>query len=180
MKVYIGPYLKWIGPYQLARYFPKFMRQHIEESKLLYKICNYIYEITKRKTIVRIDSYDTWNVDYTLSLIIVPMIKQLKETSHSYAEVEEKDLPESIEPCSLDAWNWALDMMIEAFESDINKDWEKEFTSGEMDYKIADSGEIVEGPNHTYKLDREGFEKKAAKIKRGRELFAKYYNNLWD
>lgn len=180
MKVKIGPYPKWIGPHHIAKYFPRFLQPYIEESDLLSKICNYIYEKNKQKINIKIDHHDTWNMDYTLSLIIVPMLKQLKNTSNSYAEVNEEDLPENIEVLSLDAWNWALDLMIEAFESDINKDWEEEFTSGEMDYKIADNGEIIEGPNHTYVLDREGYEKKVAKIKRGRELFAKYYNNLWD
>lgn len=33
---------------------------------------------------IHIDKWDTWNMDHTLALIIVPMLKQLRDTNHGY------------------------------------------------------------------------------------------------
>lgn len=178
MRVYLGPYPKFIGTHQIAKLFPFFLRKYIEECRWLDRLCNYIYEKKKIKKVIELHPYDTWSVDYTLSTIIVPLLKQLKDTSNTYGIVDEPDLPGEIQKHSLEAWHWALDMMIEAFSSDLYA-WKKEFSSGKMHYIIKDL-EIVEGPEHTYVLDEEGYKKKQGRIDRGRELFAKYYNCLWD
>lgn len=180
MRVFIGPYPKFIGTHQIASFFPKMLRPYIEKLGWLDRLCNYLYEKKKIKKEIILHPYDTWSADYTLSLIIVPLLKQLKDTSNSYGLVDEPDIPEGIEKESLEAWHWALDMMIEAFTSDIDKAWESQYVFGEMDYVITEDGQIVEGEKHTYKIDKEGYDAHLNKIKRGRELFAKYYNQLWD
>ena len=180
MRVVIGPYPKFIGVRQIASLFPKMLRPHIEKLGWLDRLCNYLYEKKKIKKEIILHPYDTWSADYTLSLIIVPVLKQLKDTSNTYGMVDEPDVPEGIEKESLEAWHWALDMMIEAFTSDIDKEWESQYVSGKMDYIITEEGGIIEGAYHTYDIDKEGYESRRNKIKRGRELFAKYYNQLWD
>lgn len=180
MKVFIGGYPKFTGPQQIARLFPKTLRPYIEQLGWLDMLCNYLYEKKKIKKEIILHPYDTWSADYTLSLIIVPVLKQFKATSSTYGMVDEPDIPEGIEKESIEAWHWALDMMIEAFTSDIDKAWESQYVSGEMDYVIAEDGQIVEGKKHTYKVDKAGYDAHLNKIKRGRELFAKYYNQLWD
>ena len=40
--------------------------------------------------------------------------------------------------------------------------------------------ELVEGPNHTHKFDREGWEKWNERKRNGFRLFGKYYQGLWD
>ena len=52
-----------------------------------------------------IHSWDTWSMDHTLSYIIVPMLQQLKDTTHSY--------PSNLN--SVDEWYEILDEMIWAF-----------------------------------------------------------------
>ena len=48
-----------------------------------------------------IHPWDTWDMDYTLSYIITPMLEQLKETKHGY--------PSNL---TLERWNEILDEMI--------------------------------------------------------------------
>ena len=36
----------------------------------------------ERKVNIRIDNYDLWSMDHTLSLIILPMLKKLKEITN--------------------------------------------------------------------------------------------------
>jgi hypothetical protein len=90
MKVYIGPYLNYWGPYQIAdllKYvgvsesYRKKIGKWLEKTPLS-KILSWIYDKRNRKVEVRIDKYDTWNMDKTLSLIIIPMLIQLKKTKH--------------------------------------------------------------------------------------------------
>lgn len=45
---------------------------------------------------VKIDYWDTWSMDYTLSPIILPMLKQLKATKHGSGYVDLEDVPEHL------------------------------------------------------------------------------------
>ena len=58
-----------------------------------------------RKVDIQIDPWDTWGLDHTLSLIIVPCLKQLKATSHGYPS----DL-------TVEKWDEIQDKMIWTFE----------------------------------------------------------------
>ena len=142
---------------------------------------------------VKIDSWDTWDMDTTLSHIIVPMLKQLKETKHGAPYVDPKDCPSELMPTSaekydvdnthFERWDWVLDEMIFAFTSKAMDDWYSQFESGEYDMVSKETGnyfEMVPGPNHTFKIDMEGRKAYADRMQRGFELFGKYYQNLWD
>ena len=160
----------------------------------------------KRKVYVRIDKWDTWSMDDTLALIILPMLKQLKETKHGAPCVDYKDVPEELRPTKKEIadykktgntdpnffkrWDYVLDEMIFAFEHIVDESWEQEFYSGEFDIRSEpcdwdDDGkpklyQMVEGRNHTYKCDYEGLKQVQDRIQRGTEFFGKYYQNLWD
>ena len=102
----------------------------------------------KQKISVKIDPWDTWSMDHTLGIIILPMLKQLKETTHGAPFVDDEDVPEELKSTSAppkeneydtDAnhfkrWDWALDEMIFAFEHKVDDSWEEEFRSGEIDW----------------------------------------------
>jgi len=45
---------------------------------------------------VKIDRWDTWSMDHTLAKIILPMLKQLKDTKHGSAIVDLEDVPEEL------------------------------------------------------------------------------------
>ena len=122
---------------------------------------------------VKIDEWDTWNMDETMAHIILPMLKQLRKKKHSYPS----SLPNEA------AWNDIVDKMIFSFSSKLN-DWEDQFHSGVQDIVWVDNKDgtssMEKGPNDTYKIDVEGMKAYQSRIDEGFLLFGKYYENLWD
>ena len=57
---------------------------------------------------VKIDKWDTWSMDHSLAHIILPMLKQLKETNYGY--------PGTLTEAK---WNDIMDKMIYAFEHKV-------------------------------------------------------------
>jgi hypothetical protein len=123
MKIDIGPYKNWVGPYQIAEkilfWIPKYDEKNSFEYTKAYdkyvhpfgewlaedkngndswltKFCQWIESKRKRKVKIRIDHYDTWSMDSTLAPIILPMLKQLKATKHGSGYVELEDVPENL------------------------------------------------------------------------------------
>lgn len=199
MKVYIGPYKNWFGPYQLAEKlcfwakpekdeygFPKkpdwvhnfgewLAHGNVEPEQevgtvsswdrdrpttWLYKFLLWIDSHKKRKTRIRIDKWDTWGMDSTLALMILPMLKQLKETKHGSPPVDMNDVPVHMRTHTTedyddqltfdfyhndgdvehyqynvhDRWNWVMGEMIFAFETVVtDNDWRSQFETGVMD-----------------------------------------------
>jgi len=157
---------------------------------------------------VKIDRWDTWSMDHTLSYIVLPMLKQLKATKHGAPNVDDEDVPEHLRSTAAPAkenewdtdgnhflrWDWALDEMIFAFEKKAQDDWAEEFHSGEIDWLWVpvdrDGNEVPKGehkyyemkhgPNHTHELDMDGMKKVQDRISNGFRLFGKYYEALWD
>ena len=237
MKVRIGPYKDWVGPYQLAEklifWVPKEKDEYgfphtadrvhkfgewlahgsIEpEAQVgeirswgdrphtwLYKFLSWIHSKKEQKIEVRIDRWDTWSMDHTLAYIVLPMLKQLKETKHGAPLVDLKDVPKELHGKKLtkkqkdsgevddkhfERWDWVMDEMIFAFESKLDDSWEEQFESGTSDlqFKKLEDGcsRIVHGPNHTAETDWEGRKAYQERISNGFRLFGKYYENLWD
>lgn len=156
MKVNIGPYKKWWGPYQIAG-----LLEHIGVSKdacdrlgeklsgtRLNGICQWIERHRTRKIKVCIDDYDVWSMDHTLSVIILPMLQQLQQVKHGAPSVDDSDVPDELKSTAAppkeneydtDAnwfarWDYVLGEMIFAFESK-QSDWQEQFYSGDTDYK---------------------------------------------
>ena len=237
MKIKIGPYKNWFGPYQLAEllmfWVPKEKDEHgfphtadrvhkfgewlahgsVEPEPevgdihkwgdrphtWLYKFLSWIDSKKKRTVEVKIDRWDTWSMDHTLALIVLPMLKQLKETRHGSPYVDPKDVPKELHPkkqtkkqkdngeidsTHFERWDWVLDEMIFAFDSKVNDGWEDQFETGESDLqmkKLEDGNyQMVEGPKHTREYDWEGRKAYQERISNGFRLFGKYYENLWD
>ena len=128
---------------------------------------------------VKIDRWDTWSMDSTLSLIILPMLKQLKETKHGVPAsfIHNKDGTDRVIEEAEILWNETLDKMIFAFEAIKDDNYIEQFQSGEFD-NAKRPGEP--GWQGTYKLDRKKLKKYEDRIQEGLELFGKYYRNLWD
>jgi len=118
MKVIIGPYKSWFGPYQLADKIV-FWQKDTDDcvwanraQKLgdffahgfgdenhetwFYKLCNWIDKRRSRHIYVRIDKWDTWSMDHTLAYIITPMLKQLNATKHGAPQVDDSDVPDDL------------------------------------------------------------------------------------
>jgi hypothetical protein len=217
MDVKIGKYLNWFGPYQLAEAicfwakgkpdeygsiekpdwvhsFGNFLAHGFkdEEHKTwLYKLLEWVYSKRKRKAYIRIDPYDTWNMDSTLAMIILPMLIQLKKTKHGSPFVDDEDVPDRLKSINAkpkenewdtdefhhDRWEWVLDEMIWTFEQiQPDNDWEQLYFKKKPSNN--DSG-FVKFLN-SFEVDREGLKKHNERIDNGLRLFGKYYRGLWD
>ena len=157
---------------------------------------------------VKIDYWDTWSMDHTLSPIILPMLRQLKEKKHGSPFVDDEDVPDQLKSTNTPPkenewdtddnhharWDWVMSEMIFAFECKTDDSWQDAFRSGEIDMTTVPvdaagnevpKGEhkyyqMKDGPNHTYQCDYEGMRVVEARIQNGFRLFGKYYQALWD
>lgn len=146
---------------------------------LLNMTLNKIQDKKKRKVKVVIDDYDTWNADHTLGLIILPVLKKLREDKMGIPFVDKEDAPadffeEKKDPTDPDgfserAWDYVLGEMIWTFEQLTDETSEDEF------FKEVESDDVL----GKYELDREGYDKREVRIKNGLRLFGKYYRALW-
>ena len=210
MKVFIGKYTNWTGPYQIADSLMHLgvstdtcfkIGTWLSEKTPLSTICEWIYKQKHRKVYVKIHDYDTWNMDSTLPHIILPMLIQLNKTKHGAPFTDDDDVPTGMNLRSDEAppkeqewdtdgnhftrWDWVLGEIIWTFtQLHPDTDWESKYHTGEHDYnfsKIDESiSELVKGPNHTHVFDKDGYTAHSARIDNGLRLFGKYYRGLWD
>ncbi len=202
MKVYLSKYrYHWISPYTVLEKVFFWREINYDEpiidkwSDRLTPICQGIQKVLDfihpKINYVKIDRWDTWSMDYTLSFIIVPMLKQLTETKHGAPFVDDEDVPEELKSTSappkendwdtdenhFKRWDWALNEMIWAFEQNIDTNSEdKFFDHAEWDEKEKDFGKNL----HKIKIDQPGLKAHQDRKANGFRLFGKYYQGLWD
>ena len=228
MKVYISKYrYHWISPYTILKAVcfwekdDKIFYNHDDDPNAPYEkwvnfldpICRGIQSVLDvvhpKIDYVKIDKWDTWSMDHTLALMVLPMLKQLKETKHGSPFVEDDDVPEELRSTSappkenewdiddnhFKRWDYVLDEMIQAFECKVDDNWDKQYSSGEHDLKWIKSSkqfpnpitgvmeatyQMTDGPKNTYKCDYDALAKHQARNSNGFRLFGKYYEGLWD
>lgn len=225
VKVKVGPYTSdlipvrsWELAYEVFRSGAPF---HDEKDwnaldKIVYKIFEKLYDLfrpinrwsnNRRRNIkIHIDNYDVWSMDHTLALIIVPMLKKLKEVKHGCPHVDSDDVPEFLRPNKKDLkifdefgktdsnwearWNWVLNEMIWTFEQHAMEDDSAQFHHNSDNLGIIYGEPDAEGyrqltfgpkdptkSKHFY--DRDAHMKHDERKANGRRLFAKYYPALW-
>ena len=222
MKVYINNYRDhWLSPYTILKSvcfwekddgvfynledkpghkYKKWINRLNPICMGIQKVLNYIHP---KINYVKIDRWDTWSMDHTLAYIILPMLKQLKDSKHGAPNVDDEDVPKELrsiyafpkEEYDVDGnhfarWDWVLGEMIFAFECKNDESWQDAYRSGEIDWKSEACGwdengkatmyKHVDGPNHTYKCDYDGMKVVEDRIQNGFRLFGRYYQNLWD
>lgn len=163
------------------------------------RLVNKTWGARNRIMYVKIDNYDYWSADHTLAQIIYPLLKKLQENKHGSPNVDDEDVPEELRSTSApktenewdtddnwhDRWEYVLGEMVWAFEQ-LTIDWEDQFYSGETDIRFEPVpgnekySQMVEGPNHTFQVDREGMVAHQNRMDNGLRLFGKYYRGLWD
>jgi len=238
MKVYISKYRDhWISPYTIMDYafwwtdWSKCARKKdiptLEEATTLYierpdwcdrwadrlnpisLAIQWVWDrVHPAINYVKIDYWDTWSMDHTLSPIILPMLRQLKEKKHGSPFVDDEDVPDELKSTNAPPkedeydvdgnhharWDWVMDEMIFAFTCKTDDSWEDAFRSGTFDMTtvpVDEAGNEVakgehkyyqmkDGPGHTYRCDYEGMRVVEARIQNGFRLFGKYYQALWD
>ena len=209
MKVVIGPYLTWWGPYQIAdlllgkpdkdrfslEYNPSWRERMADKlgdwlaSTWVADACQWIYDRRKRHVYVRIDNYDVWNMDSTLSHIIAPMFVKLKQIKHGYAFIVDEDVPEhlrsTVAPPVENEWDtdanaelryeWLLDEMIWAFGTDHEEAKHKFY-----DHSAVNKADDLNTQLQAMRVDRESIEAYEARLQNAYRLFGKYYQTFWD
>lgn len=186
MKVYIGPFPRCLDctihkNYMNKKYgyFEWDKNNNGWESFLelveivvdkFYNLLNKLYFGNRtQKVKVKIDYWDTWSADYTLSLIIVPLLKKILDNNVGVPFIDIEDTPKELHPneeelillnkdmkCDSkfeDRWKWILSEMVWAFE------------------------QIKEDP---VIINREQEIEHTRRLKNGLRLFGKYFQCLWD
>lgn len=222
MKIYFTNYRNhWLSPYTILEkvlfwknwheidydepWVEKWADRLMPFSKALQKFLDFVHPEVKY---VKLDRWDTWNMDHTLGRIALPMLKQLKANKHGSPNVDDEDVPEELKSTSapkkenewdtdgnhFKRWDYVLDEMIFAFEHKLDDSWQDAFRSGNIDHvwkpvdvngnevpkKEAKYFEMTDGPNHTYVCDYNGMRVVEDRIQNGFRLFGKYYQGLWD
>ena len=216
MKIYMNGYPNhWLSPYTLvdhAFFWTAWSRCHratgiIDDNTYVVRpdwadrladrltpvceIIKQVWQIVNPKIrLVKIDPYDTWSMDHTLSHIIHPMLIQLKQKKHGAPVTDDEDVPENLRSCvasprdnSWDTdefffarWDWILDEMIWAFEQQLRDDDESQFFDHSESSKVTDWNEKM----NKIKIDQAGLQAHQARKANGFRLFGKYYSALWD
>ena len=191
MKIYKSNYRNhWVSPYViLEKVF--FWREIDYDEPLIEKLSNFLNPFSvawqkfldfvhPRISYVKIDRYDTWSMDHTLADIILPMLKQLRDTKHGSPLVDLEDVPEELRmvgyedassQLTLDLdnpeeygkdswelthrrWEWVLNEMIFAFEHLVDETWEDAFCSGEHDMVHVPCEWYEDGTAKLYSIEK--------------------------
>lgn len=202
MKVYLSkPRYHWISPYTiLEKVF--FWREIEYDEPLIEKLSNMLMPFSKayqkvmdfihpEVSYIKIDYWDTWSMDYTLSPIILPMLVQLQKTKQGSPNVDDEDVPEYLRSTSAPAkenewdtddnwhkrWEWVMNEMIWAFTQLNDKDNEGQFYEHpEVDMEEKDLSKLIS----KIKCDYDALKAHNERIQNGLCLFGKYYRGLWD
>lgn len=205
MKVNIGPYKKWIGPYQISDSFsflPILERDREAIGDWLSKtwvdkFCNWVYNKSKRRIQVKLDYWDHWNADETMAIIILPLLKKLKIHKHGAGMVDDEDVPEELRSTSapkkenvnhiddnhFKRYDWMLDEVIWAFEQlQPGNDWEERYYHMvECDKSKPETNNILPIPKgKCIEFNHEAYLAHSNRIDRGLKMFGKYYRSFWD
>lgn len=216
MYVKIGKYRNWLSTTRFELWMEKKgVSEKVSECigniiQPVFDICWNNLRSQDQNIKVRIDPEDTWNMEYTLSHIILPMLIQFKKDKQGAPFTDDGDVPKKLrstqsKPWDKDTgevdefhfkrWDYILGEMIFAFENIKDCSWEEKFYSGEHDIywektekedtdpitgKKVYLQEMKLGPKNTFEVDKMGFEKYSKRIDNGLRLFGKYYRKLWD
>jgi hypothetical protein len=201
VKIYLSkPRHHWISPYTILEkvifwreidydepLIDKWSQRLEPISKAILKFLDFVHPEVRY---IKIDYWDTWSMDCTLSPIIAPMLKQLHKEKHGAPYVDDEDVPEELKSTSapprendwdtddnhFKRWDWVMEEMIWTFEqlSDWNND------SQFFNYGTKTENETFESAFDRIKVDQEGLNAHNNRIQNGLRLFGKYYRGLWD
>ena len=219
MKVYINKYrYHWLSPYKILEKVFWWREIDYDEpvierwSDRLNPVCEGLRRVLDvvhpKIDYVKVDHWDTWSMDSTLSQIALPMLIQLKATKHGAPFVDDEDVPEELRSTQappkedendvdgnhFKRWDWVMDEMIHAHRCKVDPDWEEKYWTGEWGKTIwTESDKEYPNPvtgvmekvysmdnDGNRKCDWEGLRAEQKRISNGFRLWGKYYEGLWD
>lgn len=126
---------------------------------------------------------DCWSLDYTIAKFSLPRLKRLKKMVHGHPGFDENDKIEYED--GMKKWKSIIDKMIYSFECILNDNNDIECPN--IKWKIEDGYmkyDATEEEIKKHKIEMDiYFEKMKQRqkiIQEGLDLFAKYFQNLWD
>ena len=211
MKIYMNkPKDNWLSPYTIVEkiifwreidYDEPLVKNIIKYTKLgwfcdgLHAVRNFI---NRDINYIKIDTWDAWSLEHTLSPIILPILKELKRIKHGAPFIEDEDVPpklranrgvykgnadpdlhkiyDDVDKKFFKRFDYVLDEMIWTFEQLSMDDHEGKFYNFTQSNKEKDLNKSV----RKIKVDRVGLRKHNERIDNGLRLFGKYYRGLWD
>lgn len=151
----------------------KFFEKVEHKVQSFYNVFNRLwFDKQEQKVKVRIDRWDTWAMDETLTHIIVPMLKQLKTTKHGSPHVDSEDVPSHLQG-TYNFYGNNYNLFPEdsaAYYDLIHKRWDWVMDEMIWTFEMA----LVE-PNG-FMLSKED----QNRMQNGYRLFGKYFQGLWD
>lgn len=210
MKIYTNrPKDNWVSPYEVVEKAMFWREIDYDEpivefwAKVLSPFCSAVFNIrqffNRDIRYIKIDTWDAWSLDHTLSPIILPILKELKRIKHGAPHVDDEDVPpklranrdtrykgnadpdlhkinDDVDKKFFKRFDYILDEMIWTFEQLSMDDHEGQFYDHSKSRKIKDINKSV----RAIKVDRVGLRKHNERIDNGLRLFGKYYRTLWD
>ena len=169
---------------------------------ILSPICNVLFDIrqffNRDIRYIKIDPWDAWSLEHTLSPIILPILKELKKNKHGAPFIDDEDVPpklranrsvykgnadpalhkinDDIDKKFFKRFDYVLDEMIWTFEQLSMDDHDGKFYNFIESNKEKDLNKSIS----KIKVDRVGLRKHNERIDNGLRLFGKYYRGLWD
>lgn len=186
MRVHLGKYrsfpLQYAGETLFEKLFgiglydeSKFTRTHKIAAGAINLVINLFrpignwWENTERKCVVKIDPWDTWNVDETLSRIIHPLLVAYKDATVGWFMVEETDAPEHLR---IPEWNPNLPKDELLLQRIRNEELEKKRFEWVLDEMIYAFEKVKTAGGWYDNIDE--------RVSNGLRLFGKYFRNLWN
>ena len=199
----------WLSPFKIIEKVVFWREIDYDEpivefwAKVLTPFCNILYDVRKfiNRDIkyIKIDPWDAWSLEHTLSPIILPILKELKRVKHGAPFVDDEDVPpnlranrgvvitgnvdpalhkinDDVDKKFFKRFDYVLDEMIWTFEQLSMDDHEGKFYDHTESRKIKDLNKSV----RKIKVDRVGLRKHNERLDNGLRLFGKYYRALWD
>lgn len=199
----------WISPYTIIEKAMFWRKIDYDEpivefwNGILSPFCSVLFDIrqffNRDIRYVKIDTWDAWSLEHTLSPIILPILKELKRIKHGAPHIDDVDVPpklranrdiryqgtvnadlhkisDDVDKKFFKRFDYILDEMIWTFEQLSDWDNEGKFYDHTESGKIKDLNKSI----RKLKVDRVGLKKHHARIDNGLRLFGKYYRTLWD
>lgn len=183
MKVYLGPFVYYYGPYQIADLLrfvgvSKARRQKIAEwldDTWFSRLCNWIYDKRKRTIRVKLHYYDHWDAEDTIAHIAVPLLRQLRIRQQGAPFTDDEDAPEHLRSTAPNCKKPGEEGYSEHSDENFHDRWFWIF-----DEIIWALDAVIHEPEDICSWARDDFNAYYARRQNGLRLFGKYFMSLWD